>query len=135
MESKDVFDQRACEDLANAIVVQAIEDYVDAMVDKHQAEEKLRKAESMIIDCEKFLKSDWYKQLTKVESAALVEVARKQADYIIWQKGKGCPTCKHETCKHKIKKQNWMDWCNGDHACAKEKEREARKCSASKKKQ
>lgn len=134
MEGKDVFDQRACEDLANAIVVQAIEDYVDAMVDKHQAELMLQKAESMIIDCETFLKSDWYKQLTKVEAAALAEVARKQADYIIWQQAKGCLTCKHKTCPHKVRKQNWIAWVDGDHACIKEKERKERLCSESEKK-
>ncbi|WP_027107915.1 hypothetical protein [Lacticigenium naphthae] len=65
------------EDLANAIVLLAVKDYRDALkkLMKHPRHEfaKLTKAE-----VERFLRSDWFRELTAVEPEILLRKLREE---------------------------------------------------------
>ena len=65
------------ENLANAIILQAVKDY-------REARKKLKKrlknedAKLMISDCEAFFRSDWYKALTDVDGEMLIRKIREE---------------------------------------------------------
>lgn len=65
------------ENLANAIILQAVKDY-------HEARKKLKKrpknedAKLMISDCEAFFRSDWYKALTDLDGGMLIRKLREE---------------------------------------------------------
>lgn len=64
-----------CEELANAIVVQAVKDYRTAL----RGENVVHKSPiSVIKDCEKFFRSDWYRVLTKVDGEMLIAKLREE---------------------------------------------------------
>lgn len=64
------------ENLANAIVLQAVKDYRDAL-------KRLKKkpgnqaAMSDAMECERFFRSGWYKALTSVDGEYLIQKLRK----------------------------------------------------------
>lgn len=125
------YGEHPIEQLSNAIVIQAVDDLADALFQKHEAEESLRAAQSMITDCETFFAGDWYAALSSVDPATLQEVAKQQADYMIWQKKTGCSgKCKFTDCPHRAKKAHWYAWTKGDKTCLKresEKKKERRR--------
>ena len=69
--------QRNWEDLANAIILQAVDDYrrsrrrVRKRKDQRDAQQRLR-------EVEKFLGSRWYYQLTNVDGKKLLEYLKKE---------------------------------------------------------
>ena len=58
------------ENLANAIVTQAAKDYEKALRNND---------ESMIVDCERFFRSKWYRMMTNVNGEYLIEQLREKA--------------------------------------------------------
>lgn len=66
------------ENLANAIVLQAVKDYRDAL-------KRLKKkpgnqaAMSVAMECERFFRSGWYKTLTSVDGEYLIQKLREEA--------------------------------------------------------
>lgn len=76
------------ERLANAIVVQAAEDYREARRTKKELDEKERmtakdeakyfEADKMEKDCEKFFRGDWIKALTKVDGKVILQKLREE---------------------------------------------------------
>lgn len=66
------------ENLANAIVLQAVKDYRDAL-------KRLKKkpgnqaAMSDAMECERFFHSGWYKTLTSVDGEYLIQKLREEA--------------------------------------------------------
>jgi hypothetical protein len=66
------------ENLANAIVLQAVKDYRDAL-------KRLKKkpgnqaAMSDAMECERFFSSGWYKALTSVDGEYLIQKLREEA--------------------------------------------------------
>ncbi len=67
------------ENLANAIVLQAVRDYRTALKSlKMNPSNKSAKIEKENI--ERFFWSDWYKVLTSVDGESLIRVLRKEAD-------------------------------------------------------
>lgn len=58
------------ENLANAIVTQAAKDYEDALRNENAGRIK---------ECERFFRSNWYRQLTTVDGEYLIERLRKKA--------------------------------------------------------
>jgi hypothetical protein len=68
-----------CENLANAIVMQAVKDY-------RQAQHKLRKrpknaeAKAMIEDCEGFFLSEWFETLTNVDGKMILKKLKQEDD-------------------------------------------------------
>ena len=61
MEENTVTPTQAYEDLANAIIIQAVKDF---------------KSGYQPIQCMKFFKSDWYKCLTTFPSEAIIKIAK-----------------------------------------------------------
>ncbi len=59
------------EDLANAIVIQAVDDYLAAHKTLHDDSDNYR-AKLMQKDVLDFLKSDWYKELTNVDPRIII---------------------------------------------------------------
>lgn len=59
------------ENLANAIVLQAVKDYRDALrtLKKHPRRSDARSVKS---DCERFFRSSWYQTLTSVDGEILM---------------------------------------------------------------
>ena len=70
-------------DLANAIVIQAVEDYTDALrtIRVSKSKTKLEKAEKVKNKCEKFFRTEWFFELSRfaIDYDALIEVCHKNA--------------------------------------------------------
>ena len=86
-QSKE-YQQSGVEELANAIVIHAVDDYIRGIIDKHKAKERLMRAESTILECETFFKSEWYAMLTEVDPQKIMDIAVIQANYLMWQQKK-----------------------------------------------
>ncbi|HRV33042.1 MAG TPA: hypothetical protein P5281_01745 [Anaerovoracaceae bacterium] len=66
------------ENLANAIVLQAVKDYRDALKRlKKKPQNKAAMADAM--ECERFFRSPWYRELTSVDGEYLIEKLREEA--------------------------------------------------------
>lgn len=65
------------ENLANAIVLQAVKDYRDILV---RLKKKPNNKEAMIdaMECERFFRSSWFQTLTSVDGEFLIEKLRKE---------------------------------------------------------
>lgn len=63
------------ENLANAIVKQAVRDWQDAYIDIHNG---LHKDEWRLKECERFFKGEWIKMLTKIDGKYLLKLAKEQ---------------------------------------------------------
>lgn len=68
---------RAFEDLANAIIVQAADDYRAACkrLKDHPGD---RAADAMKTECEQFFRSEWYEFLTDVDGEYLLDRLRRE---------------------------------------------------------
>ncbi len=66
------------EDLANAIILQAVEDYRMARK-RVRARPDQKVAQATIREVERFFKSWWFTQLTDVDGEMLLEKLRKEA--------------------------------------------------------
>ena len=65
------------ENLANAIILQAVKDYREARK-KLKKRPKNEDAKLMISDCEAFFRSDWYRALTDVDGEMLIRKLREE---------------------------------------------------------
>ena len=108
------------ENFANGIVEQAHEDYIEALLLENKAIRILNKAARLKQSVLKFYGTEWYYSLTQVDPATLIDTARKQADYIIWQRNHKCETCLNEMCPHKVERANWKMWADGRRVCLNE---------------
>lgn len=65
------------EDLANAIVLLAVKDYRDALkkLMKHPRHESAKRTKAEV---ERFLRSDWFRELTAVEPEILLRKLREE---------------------------------------------------------
>ena len=111
------------EDLGNAIIKQAHEDYLEALLLDHKAELMKNRAARLKRDVLSFYGSEYYYSLTNVSPDILIETAKKQRDYIIWQNNHGCKTCIHKDCQHKSPRANWKAFSDGARDCIKEADR------------
>lgn len=116
---------RAYENLGNAIIEQAHRDYVDALVMEHKALIYLRRAAAKKKEATDFFGTKWYYAITTVDPGTIVEVSRKQADYLIWKNWHGCDTCRRTEaeCCHKADwYTNWQEFDKGNRDCPVEDE-------------
>ena len=68
------------DELAKAIVIQAVEDYKRALKERKELENKLMLVNSRITECEKFFESEWCKELSNIEdSTYIIDNTRKTA--------------------------------------------------------
>lgn len=109
--------------LGNSVIERAHEDYIEALLIEHKAVLLLDKAARMKSSVLSFYGGKWYYSLTSVDPATLIDTARKQADYIIWQRNNKCETCEIETCPHRVLRANWKEWANGRRTCVKERKK------------
>ena len=65
-----------CNTLANAIITQAVSDYRDSLRGKRA--DKNISVESMLKDCEKFFKSEWFTILTKINGERLMRELQEE---------------------------------------------------------
>lgn len=65
------------ENLANAVVKQAVRDWQDAYIDIF-CDMSNNKAKWRKQDCELFFHSEWYKMLTKIDGNYIINMAKKQ---------------------------------------------------------
>ena len=65
------------EDLANAIILQAVKDYRTARK-KAKYHPKNKEAKLMIEDCERFFRSDWFAALTSVDGQMLLRKLKEE---------------------------------------------------------
>ena len=65
------------ENLANAIILQAVKDYREARK-KHKQRPKNEDAKLMIADCEAFFCSDWFAALTNIDGEALLRKLQEE---------------------------------------------------------
>jgi hypothetical protein len=115
-------DNAEWDNLGNAIIEQAHEDYLEALLIEHNAVLMLKRAAKMKQSVLSFYGGDWYYSLTTVDPATLIDTARKQADYIIWQRGHKCGTCEIENCPHRQERTNWKLFHDGRRTCMKERD-------------
>ena len=106
--------------LANGVVEQAHEDYLEALLLENKAIRMLNKAARLKSSVLQFYGTKWYYSLTNVDPAILIDTARKQADYIIWQRQHKCGSCENEKCPHKVERANWKMWSEGRKVCLNE---------------
>lgn len=66
------------ENLANAIVLQAVKNYRDALK-RLKKKPSNQSAMSDAMECERFFRSDWYKALTSVDGEYLIQKLREEA--------------------------------------------------------
>jgi len=66
------------ENLANAIVLQAVKNYRDALK-RLKKKPGNKAAMSNAMECERFFHSDWYKALTSVDGEHLINKLREEA--------------------------------------------------------
>lgn len=66
------------ENLANAIVLQAVKDYRDALK-RLKKKPSNKAAMSGAMECERFFRSGWYKTLTSVDGEYLIKKLREEA--------------------------------------------------------
>ncbi len=69
----------AYENLANAIILQAVKDYRDALA-KLAKGRKNESAESMKSECERFFRSQWYTALTSVDGEMLIRKLNEEVE-------------------------------------------------------
>ena len=65
------------EQLANAIILQAVKDYRDALK-KLKKRPRYDPAKDMIFEVERFFHSDWYRELTSVDGNFLIKNLRSE---------------------------------------------------------
>ena len=65
------------EDLAQAIILQAVKDYRVARK-KAKYHPKNKEAKLMIQDCESFFRSDWFSALTSIDGQVLLEKLKEE---------------------------------------------------------
>jgi hypothetical protein len=65
------------EQLANAIILQAVKDYRDALK-KLKKRPRYEPAKDMISEVERFFHSDWYRELTSVDGNFLIDKLRSE---------------------------------------------------------
>ena len=65
------------ENLANAIILQAVKDYREARK-KHKKRPKNEDAKLMIADCEAFFRSDWFAALTNIDGEVLLRKLQEE---------------------------------------------------------
>lgn len=111
------------EGLANGIVKQAHDDYLEALLLENRAIRMLNKAAKLKNSVLSFYGTKWYYSLTNVDPAVLLDAARKQADYIIWQKNHRCDKCQVESCPHRVERENWRMWAEGRRVCLNDEAR------------
>jgi hypothetical protein len=68
-------DYNPLEELCNAIILQAVEDYREALKGKIVGR---RSPEIVIRECERFFLSHWFEALTKVDGDALMRTIRQE---------------------------------------------------------
>lgn len=109
------------EDLANAIIEQAVADMADAVMRKEMAERQIVESNKTFAECAKFFSSDRFQDMTNVRGDLLVDAAIKQGKYLVWKHDRGCSKCKYaknKTCLHgKGGAANWYAWDKGERNC------------------
>ena len=73
--SQFVMNQRGLEDLSNAIILQAVKDYRSALAG---GSVNGRDSKSVIEECERFFRSEWFNSLTKIDCNYLMKNIRKE---------------------------------------------------------
>lgn len=63
------------EDFTNAIILQAVEDYREALRGKNVGR---KPADVVVRECERFFLSDWFEALTTVEGEKLMRTIRQE---------------------------------------------------------
>ena len=69
------YNEEGIENLTNAIILQAVKDYRKALKGLSL---NGKPSTAVIADCERFFRSDWYRQLTKVDGEYLITNIRKE---------------------------------------------------------
>ena len=72
------YNEEGIENLTNAIVLQAVKDYRKAL--KGLSLDG-KSSTTVIADCERFFRSEWYRQLTNVDGEYLITTIRKEFDF------------------------------------------------------
>ena len=67
--------EEGIENLTNAIVLQAVKDYRKALKGLSL---NGKSSAAVVADCERFFRSDWYRQLTNVDGEYLIANIRKE---------------------------------------------------------
>ena len=69
------YNKECFENLANAIIVQAVKDYRKAL---SGFSSDGKPSTAVIADCERFFRSEWYRQLTNVDGMIIIANIRKE---------------------------------------------------------
>lgn len=67
------------ENLANAIIKQAADDYRKALK-ALSLNSRNKEAQATVKECEDFFRSDWYKQLTSLDGEYLIRKLKEEVD-------------------------------------------------------
>ena len=77
MKSTNKLERRQYQELTNAIIIQAAEDYREAL-QKLKINPAYKEALWTRAECERFFHSDWYRMLTRVDGTWLQKQLQKE---------------------------------------------------------
>lgn len=99
------------DELANAIVLQARRDLIDAYVKEHKAKLMLDEAGRVKSEVATFLSSDYYRTLTDVLPEVIIKTAQQEAEFVEYRNRRHCRSCKltEKQCKWR-NADNWKSW-------------------------
>ena len=80
-----ITEERAYEDLANAVIFRAVRDYQHALIKLH-LNPNSREAESDRRILERFFHSEWCSTLTNMDGEVLMDIAKKQVEARGWKR-------------------------------------------------
>lgn len=109
------------ENLANAVVEQAVADMANAVMRKELANREISEADNTIVRCASFFSGELLKSYTSVDGEVLTNAAIQQGHYLVWKHDRGCSRCKFAKSRKCAHGQggagNWYAWSKGERTC------------------
>jgi hypothetical protein len=109
------------ENLANAVVEQAVADMANAVMRKELASRDISEADSTFVRCANFFSGELLKSYTSVDGEILTNAAIQQGHYLVWKHDRGCSRCKFAKSRKCAHGQggagNWYAWSKGERTC------------------
>ena len=114
-------ENEAYENLANAVVEQAVADMANAVMRKELANREMSEADNTFANCANFFSGELLKSYTSVDGEILTNAAIQQGHYLVWKHDRGCSRCKFaksRKCAHgQGGASNWYAWSKGERTC------------------
>jgi hypothetical protein len=82
--------EQAYRNLADAIIIQASDDYRNALNGKTYNKKSCHTPEGIIKECERFFHSSWYHSLTKIDGDFIIEQLQREHNEKVRKEKESC---------------------------------------------